>query len=113
MRTFALLAALIAPLPLAAQQVGDTISIHVSASHWRIMPVDRAEEHFEDLSAVIKGRKVELSAGLSGPDMLLPGNYRARLVSEKRESVYELRQRWEILLPGDRTRTFDLIGVRE
>jgi hypothetical protein len=46
----------------------------------------------ELLTAVINGRKVELQGALSGPDMLLPGNYRARLVS---------------------TRKFDLTGIRE
>ena len=70
-------------------------------------------ESTELLTAVINGRKVELQGALSGPDMLLPGNYRARLVSETHESVYELRQQWEILLPGDRTRKFDLVGIRE
>jgi hypothetical protein len=88
MKTLTVLALLLAPVSLAAQQP-------------------------ELLTAVINRRKVELQGALSGPDMLLPGNYRARLVSETHESVYELRQQWEILLPGDRTRKFDLVGIRE
>jgi hypothetical protein len=95
MKTLTLLVALIAPWSVAAQQVGDTATIHVSASHWTTLPADRSTTSFEILTAVINGRHVELSGGLGGPDMLLPGDYRARLVS------------------GDRTRTFDLIGVRE
>ena len=114
MKTLALLTALLlAPMSLAAQQPGDTVTIHVSASHFTVIPADRSTASFEILTAVIQGRKVELSAFLSGPDMLLPGNYRARLVSEKHESQYELRQYWEILLPGNRARTFALIGLRE
>jgi hypothetical protein len=113
MKTLTLLAVLLAPPSLAAQQPGDTVTIHVSASHWTVLPADRSTSPFEILTAIINGRKVELGANLSGPDMLLPGDYRARLVSEAHESVYELRQNWEILLPGNRKRTFDLIGVRE
>jgi len=113
MKTLTVLTLLLAPVSLAAQQPGDTVTIHVSASHWTVLPADRSTSSFEILTAIINGRKVELGANLSGPDMLLPGNYRARLVSETHESVYELRQNWEILLPGNRKRTFDLIGVRE
>ena len=115
MKTLTVLTLLLAPVSLAAQQPGDTVTIHVSASHWVTLPFGNGAGHesTELLSAVINGRKVELQGSLSGPDMLLPGNYRARLVSEGHESVYELRQQWEILLPGDRTRKFDLIGIRE
>ena len=115
MKTLTVLPLLLAPVSLAAQQPGDTVTIHVSASHWETIPFGNTAARLstEFLTAVINGRNVDLAGALSGPDMLLPGNYRARLVSEAHESVYELRQKWEILLPGDRTRTFDLVGVRE
>jgi hypothetical protein len=66
MKTLMLLVALIAPLSVAAQQVGDTATIHVSASHWTTLPADRSTTSFEILTAVINGRHVELSGRLSG-----------------------------------------------
>ena len=64
-------------------------------------------------TAAVGGKTLELSAFLAAPDLLLPGDYRARLVSEHRESAYELRQSYEILLPDKRTRTFVVTGVQE
>jgi len=84
MRTLIAVAMLLAQSAAAAQTPSDIITIHVRASHW--------------------------THSLTTQN---PGDYRARLVSEHRESAYELRQSYEILLPNKRTRTFVVTGVQE
>jgi hypothetical protein len=111
------LALLVAPISLAAQQPGDTVTVHVSASHWTLgggpPGINNTEGSTETLETVIDGKKLELIASLSGPDVLLPGDYRAQLLSERHESPVELRQSYRIILPNNRSRNFDVVGVEE
>jgi hypothetical protein len=114
LKTLTVLALLFAPISLVAQQPGDTVTVHVSASHWVFgMGINNTVVTVERLNAVINGKKLELMANLSGPDMLIPGDYRAQLLSEHQESQYEMRQSYKILLPKNRSRTFYVTGIEE
>lgn len=109
-----MLATLLTPIALAAQAPGDTVTVHVNGSRWRIGGIAKGDQlTVERLDAVVNGRKIELTADLSGPDLLIPGDYRAQLLSERHESPNEIRQSYRILLQNDRSRTFTVTGLRE
>ena len=108
----------LAPIALAAQNPGDTVTVHVSASRFRFgatgsIAGNVSQSTVERLNAVINGRKLELTGNLSGPDLLIPGDYRAQLLSESHESDDEIRQSYRILLPANRSRTFIVTGIQE
>ena len=112
MKTLIALAMLLARTSLIAQTPSDTVTIHVSASHW-IPGQEFHSASYEKLTAVINGKRLELEAFIGGPFMLQPGDYRARLVGERRQSPNELAQTYEILLPGNKSRKFDVVGIEE
>ena len=108
------LAMLLTPIGSSAQTSGDTVAIHVSASRWKLgIGPGSTPSPIERLNAVINGKKLQLSGDLSGPDLLIPGDYPALLISERHESADEVRQSYEILLPNNRSRTFVVTGLTE
>jgi hypothetical protein len=50
---------------------------------------------------------------MSAPDLLLPGDYQARLVRDSHENAHEIRQTYEIRLASNRTMKFDVTGAEE
>lgn len=82
---------------------GYTINVHVSSATQRRGAVR--------LKVIIDGKKCELEGGTA---LLIPGDYKARIVKEKHDNEYEVYYRiYELLFPDKRTRKYFLTGFME
>jgi|SRR5579862_5765012 len=63
------------------------------------------------LQVVIDGKKYELKTVIAVGRVLVPGDYKAKLIVN-RTSAYESYQIYEFLLP-DKTRQYELVGQAE
>jgi hypothetical protein len=80
-----------------------TINIHVSRTR---------NTGSQRLDAVIDGRKYELQC-YCAQGILALGNYKAKLIRDEHKNLYDSIQVYEFLLPGQKTRTFTVVGVSE
>jgi hypothetical protein len=86
-------------VPLAEATSGSAdhpIKIHVTSSQLYAGSLQ--------LNVVIEGKKYCLAGG-SGP-ILLPGDYKAKLVKDQHRTSYETDQTYEFLFPDNKTRTY-------
>jgi hypothetical protein len=79
-----------------------TINVHVSAS--------RVKNAGITLTAIVDGKKSEL---LGNGALLIPGDYKAKLIRNDHKNAYEIYQVYEFLFPDKKTRTYTLIGIME
>ena len=104
-----------------AQQTDDyRVSVHVSASRWAMEPSLMSSHPVQRLDVVINGKKYELAAPATlranfeaGVTLLMPGDYKARLVRDLHKTTYESSQEYEFLLPDKKTRKFTVVGISE
>jgi hypothetical protein len=95
------------------------ITVHVSASHWSVMPGISFASSVQTLDVVIDGRKFELAASTGRNDIgkgirvLALGDYKAKLVIDTHDNVYESCQAYELVLPDQKNRKFFVIGQSE
>jgi hypothetical protein len=98
---------LFSPLALAAggpNPAEYTVNVHVSSSSM--------DAHGTQLlDVVIDGKKYELRSELPIGRLLALGDYKAKLVTN-RKAAYESFQVYEFLLP-DKTRQYDVVGQTE
>ena len=85
------------------------VNVHVSSDHI-------LERGLPRLNVVIDGQKYELDA--MGSDVagavLLPGDYKARVVPTKaKAAAYELYRTYEFLFPDGKTRKYIVVGIGE
>jgi hypothetical protein len=80
------------------------LNAHVSSS--RI-----AERGSLRLTVTIDGKKVELSG--FGPALLLPGDYKAKLIRDDHKNGYDSFQIFEFLFPDGKTRKYYLVAITE
>ena len=80
------------------------LNVHVSSS--RI-----AERNTLRLTVTIDGKKIELSG--FGPVLLVPGDYKAKLIRDDHKNAYDSFQVYEFLFPDGKTRKYDLVGITE
>lgn len=81
-----------------------TLKIHVSSS--------RITEHNSlRLTATIDGKKIELSS--VGPALVVPGDYKAKLIRDDHKHAYDFYQVYEFLFPDGKTRKYYLVGITE
>jgi hypothetical protein len=79
-----------------------TINVHVSSA--------RAKGGSITLKVTIDGKKYELE----GPgQLLLPGDYKAKLLKDEHKNPYEIYQMHQFLFPDKKTRWYVLVGVQE
>lgn len=97
-----------------------SINVHVSSSHWVMAPaVLVGPEPVLTLNVVIDGKKYELEAPApkanleAGVTLLLPGDYKAKLVQDQHKTAYESSQAYEFLFPDKKTRKFIVVGQAE
>lgn len=64
------------------------------------------------LNVVIDGKKYELQ-GVGTDAVLVPGDYKARLVKDEHKTAYDSYQIYEFLLPDMKTRQYHLVGMTE
>ena len=81
-----------------------TLIVHVTSS--RI--TDRGSLR---LTVTIDGKKIELNG--FGPILLLPGDYKAKLIRDAHKNTYDSFQDYEFLFPDGKTRKYFLVGITE
>ena len=88
------------------------VSVHVSAS--RSVKYSESGPRYQRLDVTIDGKKYQLESELGMGDVLKPGDYKARLVSEKHgKGDYDVRQIYEFQFPNNWTRRYVLVGISE
>jgi hypothetical protein len=88
------------------------INIHVSAS--RMVLHGASGPYYQFLNATIDDKKYELSSIGAPQRLLMPGDYKARLVSDEHfKGSYDSWQVYEFQFPDAKTRKFLVIGQLE
>jgi hypothetical protein len=121
MRNILLLSFLLSAFCSAVPQSKDyPVNVHVRSSHWNMEPSLIESHPVLRLQVVIEGKNAELAAPATlnanfqaGVTLLLPGDYKARLVQDVRKTSYESSQAYEFLLPDKKTRKFVVVGLSE
>jgi hypothetical protein len=93
-------------VPLAGATSGSAnypTTVHVSSS--------QLYAGYLQLNVVIEGKKYCLLGVYDG--VLLPGDYKAKLVKDEHKTSYETEQTYEFLFPDNKTRKYNLIGQSE
>jgi hypothetical protein len=86
----------------------NNITIHVSATR-----IGLGSRPLQDLDVIIDGKKYELASELSVGQLLVLGDYKAKLVKDEHRSTYDSYQVYEFLFPDGKTRKFDVVGQIE
>jgi len=95
-----------------ARPIEYNINVHVSAS--RSVKHSESPPRYQHLDVTIDGRKYELESVLGVRDLLMPGDYKARLLTDERgQGGYETRQEYEFQFSDKRTREFLVVGQSE
>ena len=121
MRKTLLLSVLLSAVSWAVAQSNDyPINVHVRSSHWNMEPSLIDSHPVLRPQVVIEGKNVELAAPAmlranfqAGVTLLLPGDYRARLVQDVHKTAYESSQAYEFLMPDKKTRKFVVVSLSE
>jgi hypothetical protein len=96
-----------------------SVDVHVSSSCWEMDAAILGPQAVQRLKAVIGGKKYELEAPTTkgnlqaGVTLLIPGDYKARLVQDVHKTGYESSQAYEFLFPDKKTRKFAVVGLSE
>jgi hypothetical protein len=95
-----------------AKQAEYNINVHVSAS--RMVKHSESALRYQYLNVTIDGKKCELESVLAVGDLLILGDYKARLVTDKHgRGDYDSRQVYEFQFSDMTTREFDVVGQVE
>lgn len=93
------------------------IHVHVTASKYAVIPSQFSGSGgnlIDELTVIIDGKKYLWAAPLWRKEsLLLPGNYKARVMSDKHYSPYEVSRRYMMLLPDGKTIKVTLMGIEE
>jgi len=94
------------------------IHVHVTASKFVVIPSqlsDSGGDLIDELTVIIDGKKYLWAVPTPGRrnSLLLPGNYKARVISDKHYAPYEVNRRYKMLLPDGKTINVTLMGVIE
>lgn len=97
-----------------------TVNIHVVSSEVSANTNGRTPSIIgpQTLNVLIDGTKYELAAApvsisLTKEGLIVPGDYKARLVSDKRKGTYAYTREYELLFPDGTTKKFAVIGQSE
>ena len=87
------------------------LNVHVSSSR---MTLERGGgAHFQRVKAVIDGKKYELESIEAPNALLMPGEYRARIVKDHHAGAADVWRIYEFQLPDKKVRQFLMVGVLE
>lgn len=93
------------------------LTVHVTASRYAVLAAqfgDSGGDAIDELSVTIEGKKYLLAVPLGlGRSLLLPGDYKARVRSDKHPNPYVVLRQYELLLPDGKTMKAQLMGVME
>jgi hypothetical protein len=101
---------LFSSLAVAASPEYD-LNVHVSSSRMVVEGGDSA--HFQKVQAVIDGKKYELESIAAPNTLLLPGDYKARIVKDHHSADYDVWRIYEFQLPDKKVRQFLMVGILE
>jgi hypothetical protein len=88
------------------------VTVHVSAS--RVIKHSESAPRYQYLGVTIDGKKYELESELAVGDVLLLGDYKARLVRDDHgRGDYDSRQVYEFQFPDNKTREYRVIARLE
>ncbi len=95
----------------AADSSDYTLNVHVTSS--RMVMERGGGAHFQKVKAVIDGKKYELESIEAPNALLMPGDYKARIVKDHRSGDYDVWRIYEFQLSDKKLRQFLMIGVLE
>lgn len=88
------------------------IGVHVNVS--RMVLEGNSSARHQNLSVLMDGKKYELESIGATNTLLVPGDYRARLVKDHHSSGdYDVWRVYEFQLPDKKTREFLVVGQSE
>jgi hypothetical protein len=94
-----------------------TIAVHVQSSRLVNMCMSDAKGSTcgwaPRLTVLIDGKKVELQDQNFRLDVILPGDYKAKIVKENTSHSYEYSRTYEFLFPDGTTRKYIVVGESE
>lgn len=97
------------PPPKAAEY---NIKVHVSAS--RSVRHSDSAFRYQYLDVIIDGKKYELESILAVGDLLMLGNYKARLITDQQgRGDYDSRRVYEFQFSDKKTREYSVVGQSE
>ena len=95
-----------------AKQAEYNITVHVSAS--RAVKHSESAPRYQLLDVTINGKKYELESVLGVRDVLMLGDYKARLVTDGHgKGEYDSRQVYEFQFSDKWTREYQVVGQLE
>jgi hypothetical protein len=87
------------------------LNVHVTSS--RMVMERGGGAHFQKVKAVIDGKQYELESIAAPNALLMPGDYKARIVKDHHSSEDDVWRIYEFQLPDKKPRQFLMIGVFE
>ena len=88
------------------------INVHVTAT--RMVLEGNSLAHHQNLSVVIDDKKYELESITAPNALLMPGDYKAKLLKDQHSAgTYDSWRVYEFLLPDKRKRQFLVVGQSE
>lgn len=94
-----------------------TIAVHVQSSRFvdQCSSDDKGSMCFSilSLSVSIDGKKVELDDQSPSKEVIVPGDYKAKILKEDTSHSYEYSRTYEILFPDGTTRKYNVVGESE
>src|SRR5690348_15691934 len=89
-----------------------TVTVHVSAT--RMVRYGNSTAHHQNLAVTIDGKKLELESLDLPNSLLMLGDYKAKIVKDRRGTgEYDSWRVYELLLPDGKTRQFVVVGQSE
>lgn len=89
-----------------------TITVHVTAS--RVIKHSESAPRYQHLDVTIDGKRYEVESELAIGDVLLLGDYKARLVTDDHgRGDYDSRQVYEFQFPDKKTREYRVVARLE
>jgi len=95
----------------AADAPDYSLKVHVTSS--RMVMEREGGAHFQKVKAVIDGKKYELESINATNTLLLPGDYKARIVKDHHSADYDVWRIYEFQFPDKKVRQFLMVGVLE
>ena len=97
-------------LALAASPDYD-LTVHVGTS--RMVLEREGGAHFQKIVVTIDDKKYELESFEAPNSLLMPGDYKARIVKDHHSGEYDVWRIYELQLPDKKVRQFLMVGVLE
>ncbi len=93
-----------------------SINLHVTASHWIVMP-GTGSGMYQELTGTVDGKKYtfigEEVLTTHSLSVLAPGDYKAKLVRDIHKNTFQFSQTYELLFPEGKTKTYWVVGQAE